>query len=171
LIPPDGGGYSLYCIDVNRAGTLLYGLGIGHTGPECFIFDLEGDSLISSYRLYGHLGVVKLHPDEHEVYISDPGLHVPAFTPGTIYVLDAFTGQYLQGISLWGYYDDLPYLALDPWNMEFSPDGSQLFVQTGNINRELGTVLRIDTKTKTVESLLFPEIDRLPEGLAVGPKP
>lgn len=171
--------YLLRKITVNETGTMCYGLSSGYRGlgydGELTVLNLETGTLVRQIPFLTGLGGMAVRPGDDEVYVSDPGdtLGYPyhLFSPGTIFVYGAQTGDYLKGVSLWGYYDNIPQAGMDAREIAITPDGNQLFIQSGHIKRRPGTVARIDTKAKKIESLLFPDIDRYPWGLAVGPKP
>jgi hypothetical protein len=166
----NGDGYALRRFDMSEDDRLLYMLVIARHGSAYITYDLEADSLISESPLYGYVGRVCANPFTGDVYVTDPGGVMPSFTPGTIYIFDGETGEYKEGISLYGYFAD-SWDAMSAWRMALTPDGSQLYVATGHINRDFGTVLRVDTRTQRIENLIFPKIDRFPSELAVGPKP
>jgi DNA-binding beta-propeller fold protein YncE len=166
----DGNPYWMTVFDMSADDNLLYLLGSSPRGTLYITYDLVGDSVIAEHGMYAYFGHVRANPVSGEVYVTDPGVVIPWFTPGTIYVFDGQTGEYLRGISLYGYLED-SWEALSGWYLDVSPDGSQLYVCTGHEGREPGTVLRIDTRTRRVEKILFPEFWRWPARLVVGPKP
>jgi hypothetical protein len=174
VVRPTGGHYYLRDFVIGPEGRRVYCL--ASWGLAAFIiFDLEADSIISEFTLYGHLGAVRLHPNGREVWVTDPGASALApFQPGTVYIFDAETGEYLEGISLYGYLPGLPHIGLDAWELEFTPDGSHVYVLTGDdFDPPSGNILRIDTKSRQVENILFPVFNQYPYpfSLAIGPKP
>jgi DNA-binding beta-propeller fold protein YncE len=157
--------------DMSADDSLMYMICESPRSVLFIAYDLVGDSVIGEHPLYAPYGHVCWNHALDEVYVTDPGIVIPSFTPGTIYVFDGQTGEYLKGISLYGYLGDESWEALSAWYLDISPDGSQLYVCTGHEGREPGTVLRIDTRTGQVEKILFPEFWRWPCRLVVGPKP
>jgi DNA-binding beta-propeller fold protein YncE len=168
----DGTPYAMACFDLSFDDRLLYLIGSCSRGNVYITYDLEGDTLINEHLLYNPLGDVELNPVGGEVWVSDPAT-INGFTPGTIYAFDGQTGKYIQGISLFGYLTEVheSWDAMSARAMQISPDGKQLYVVTGHEAREQGTVLRIDTKRRRIEKLLFPDFGVWPYELAVGPKP
>jgi hypothetical protein len=158
--------------DISADCRRAYFLASGSVFFAFLVIDLDADSLLCEFALYSSFGDVRVHPNGTEVWVTDPGtggLEPPY--PGTIYIFDAQTGEYLRGISLYGYVP-WPQIGLDAWRLEFTPDGSHAYVLTGNyLDPPTGNILRIDTRSYRVENLIFPEFDHYLFSLAVGPKP
>jgi hypothetical protein len=171
-IDHEGIAYSMHCFDLSFDGCMLYMIAGSPRGSTFITYDLEADSLVREHLIYNWHGDVEANPVSGEVYVTDPAA-LGGFTPGTIYVFDGRTGEYLQGISLYGYLCDIEgtWDAMSARALEVTPDGSQLYVGTGHEARDQGTVLRIDTRTRRIEKLLFPNFGCWPYELAVGPKP
>lgn len=115
-------------------------------------------------------GGVTLSPDGKELWMTDPGEPGGNFDTGTIFVLDAATGSYLQGISLYGY-DWNPNVCLSASDIVFSPTGEKAYVAANSISHgRSGTVLVVDAKAKKIMKLLSPDIQSGPYNLRIGPK-
>lgn len=174
----DGVRYKLSRIDLSDDGQLLYAIAMKDLDGASALFvcyDLVADSVISEYPLWVP-DVVCTNPIRGEVYVlgfSDPWRR----TPGNIWVFDAATGVFLESVSLWGH-DRNWYEQMTGRGLAVTPDGNQLYVATYALAyTELNpsTVLRIDTRTKRIESLLFPdmhpELYIIPWLMTLGPKP
>ncbi len=157
--------------DVDREATLLYGLAETSIGNLFYIYDLEGDSVASQFSLEGSLGDVRVHPQGHEVWVvdADPNPFGSGF-PDVIYVFDADKGTLLYSVSLRQVLTPLG-IPPDAHGLEFTPDGSAVYVRTGYFGVQEGSVIHIGTKTKRITKVLFPKFDRLPTSIAIGPKP
>lgn len=161
--------------DVHPNGQILYINGsAGYNG--FFVYDLAKDSLIASYPMYLYFGEIAVTPGGEEVWVTDPGrIDIPFSDPevGTVFIFDAYTGAYTGGISLYGYIEGSPLTALDAKAVDFSPDGSEAYISTGAIGprENQGTILRFDARSRRLVDVIFPDIDRFPHGVVVGPKP
>lgn len=165
----DGMPYALWNFDLSNQDRVAHMIVQGVDGSAVVTWDLIADTLINEHPITVWTGEVCANRFGDEVYVTEPG--APYFYGvGTIYIFDQKTGKYLDGISLFGYRDD-PMKPLTARNMSLAPDGSQLYVVSDASHWEPGTVLRIDTKTRQVESLLFPLGDFYPYSVAIGPKP
>lgn len=171
LVPPDSGGSAMWRSDVNSAGTRFYGITDYPDRTEFFILDLERDSIISRFPLYTPLGYIKLNPKLNEVYVTDPGAVGWTLSPGTVYIFNAETGEYLEGISLYGYNPQIPEFPLDPHNMEITPDGNHLYIRTGDFKTYAGPLVRINTRTRRVEKLIYLGEELYADDMAIAPKP
>ena len=93
------------------------------------------------------------------------------YDSGTIYIFDARSGVYLQGISMFGYlWNPLVPLSSSARGIVFSPTGEKAYVATGMSDRHTGSVLVVDTKLKKIVKILSPDLKRLPGQLRIGPK-
>lgn len=171
LVPPDSGGFFMWRSDVNAAGTKFYGIAECADRSEFFILDLTRDSITSEFPLYTPFGYVKLNPKLNEVYVTDPGAVGWTLSPGTVFIFNAETGEYLEGISLYGYNSEIPEFPLDPYDIVLTPDGNYLYIRTGDFKTEPGPVIRINTRTRRVEKLIYFGTDLLASYMAIGPKP
>jgi hypothetical protein len=165
----------VYYFDVHPNGNLLYINGSAGYN-EFFVYDLIADSVIASYPMYERFGDIGVTPDGSEVWVTDPGrVDIPFSRPevGTVFIFDAYTGAYTGGVSLYGYINGAPQIALDATRVDFSPDGSEVYISTGAIGprENSGTFLRIDTRSRELIDNIFPEVDRFPGRVIVGPKP
>lgn len=168
----DGVCYWMERFAVSTDDCRLYMIAVGPDGCVYFTYDLEADTLISEQIMYNYIGDVEVNPVGGEVYVTDPAV-LSGFTPGTIFVFDGQTGEYLQGISLFGYLNDVggAWDAMSALLLEITPDGSQLYVGTGNEARDPGIVFRVDTRLRRIEKFLLPEFGIWPYEMAIGPKP
>ena len=165
----EGMPYDMWSFDMSADEQLLYLICVSPRSCAFVTYDLEADSLINEYPIFSWVGDVCASPVGGDVYVTDPGL--PPLDPmGTVYVFDDGTGEYLNGISLYGYRED-PRWPLSARCMCMAPDGSQLYVVSDITFLDYGTVFRIDTKTRRIENFLFPQIDRFVDDVAIGPKP
>lgn len=165
----DGVVYDLWSFDLSLREQLAHLIVSGSHGSAFVTWDLTADTLINEHPLVFWTGSVCANAFGAEVYVTEPGYSLVNGV-GTIYVFDRFTGEYLDGISLFGYRSN-PTIPLSARNMVLAPDGSQLYVVADATQWNTGTVLRIDTKTRKIESLLFPSLDVYPYDVAIGPKP
>jgi len=169
---PNGEPYTLWRLDGHPNGDLVYAIGIYSRSVDLICYSLDSGKILNLYPMYTRLGEVRVSPKGDKVYVTDPGIPgMHSYNPGNIFVFDAYTGEYLHGISLVGYVAGFPWEGLDAWQLEFSPDGSILYVSTGHSLSRAGTVLKINTKTDAIEKVIFPEINRWPRRMAVGPVP
>lgn len=157
--------------DVNTDGQYL--CGIVETGEGCatYILDLELGQVTIGVRIEGPFGDVRIDPEGHEAWVADSAPYsFGSDFPDVIYVIDAIHGTLLYSVSLRQILTPRG-IPPDAQGMEFTPDGSAVYVRTGFEGVQGGSVIRIDTKTKRITNVLFPEFDRLPTSMAIGPKP
>ncbi|GAF96988.1 unnamed protein product, partial [marine sediment metagenome] len=88
--------------------------------------------------------------------------------PGTVFIYDPDDGSYLSGISLYGYHDIKYPLYADP--IAFTPTGDKVYIGSGDIFRYDGTIMSIDTETKQVQKLIWPDLGHYIRKLKIGPK-
>jgi DNA-binding beta-propeller fold protein YncE len=120
--------------------------------------------------MYGDFGDVAVSPDGKEVYVTDPGGVFQEWpTPGTIFIFDADNGQYIDGISLFGY-GTTPGMPVPGDEVVFSPSGERAFVAVGRADKAPGTILTVDTKERRVIHVAWSDLGHIPEILAIGPK-
>jgi hypothetical protein len=160
---------------VNRAGNILY-FRAGYASAPIWgttslaAYDLTNRQMLWIYPNMSEVGGTALSPDEKEVWMTDQG--PPGFinNSGTIYVLDAATGTYLQGMSMYGYSWN-PLVALSGGHLIFSPTGEKAYVNGGYANdRWVGSILVVDAKQKKITKILSPDLKRRPIVLRIGPK-
>ncbi len=157
--------------DVDRQATLLCGLAETSVGNLFYTYDLQGDSIVSLFDLRGPFGDVRIHPKEHEVWVVDAAPYPFGYDfPDVIYVFDTGNGALLYSVSMRQVLTPLG-IPPDAQGLEFTPDGSAVYVRTGHEGVQGGTVLKIDTRTKRITKVLFSKFDRLPTNMAIGPKP
>jgi DNA-binding beta-propeller fold protein YncE len=134
-------------------------------------YDLETESILFTFPMYGDFGDVAVRPDGKEVYVTDPGGPLQDWpTPGTIFIFDADDGQYIDGISLFGY-GTVPGIPVPGDRIVFSPTGERAFVGVGRSDKTSGSLLNVDTKERRVIHVAWSELGHTPNGdLAIGPK-
>ncbi|MCX6831174.1 MAG: hypothetical protein NT028_03455 [candidate division Zixibacteria bacterium] len=86
-------GEILYFTGDEPAGATVWGSIAG-------AYDLHSRTLLWYYPLVTPVGGIAVSPDGKEVWVTDPGPPGYDWNSGTIYILDAATGRYLQGISM-----------------------------------------------------------------------
>ncbi len=175
--PVDEQGIPIFMVhfDVHPNGNLLYSVGSSGS-TRFFVYDLTNSRLIASFPLVSYWGDLRVNPDGSEVWVTDPGrVEIPFAPPdvGTVFIFDAYTGAHSGGISLYGYIADDPAEPLDAKRVDFSPDGKEAYITTGALGprENLGTILRFDARSRKLISNIFPNIDRSPHGVVVGPRP
>jgi hypothetical protein len=160
---------------LNRDGSILYFRAEYASAPiwgttSLVAYDLTKRQMLWIYPNMSQVGGTALSPDEKEVWMTDQG--PPGFinNSGTIYVLDAATGTYLQGMSMYGYSWN-PLVGLPGGGIIFSPTGEKAYVNAGSANdRWLGSVAVVDAKQKKILKFLTPDLERWPRVLRIGPK-
>jgi len=132
-------------------------------------YDLDSKTLLFSLRLETGYGDLALQPDGRNLYVVDPGDFNDFLTAGTIYVLDAETGAYIQGISLFGYlpYPDQPLYAD---HLAITPDGGKLYVGSGRQEKWCGTICVVNTTTHRITKLIWPDYTHAFLPMTIGPK-
>jgi hypothetical protein len=158
-------------------GNTLYFIGMEFTGATIFgsiaaAFDLGTRALLWHYPLVGASGGIDVSPDGKEVWLTDPGAPGYDWDSGTIFILDAATGRFLQGISMYGYQpDNNPHFCLPGRQVLFSPTGEKVYVCTDiTMTNPYGTVVVVDAKKRTITKLLRPDMHSEPMSLCLGPK-
>jgi hypothetical protein len=117
----------------------------------------------------GYFGQVALSLDEKELYVTNPG-YPDYLNPGTIYIHDARTGRYLEGISLYGYNPN-PSGATGGEDVVFSPTGERAYVcGTPYGDGYGGSLLTIDTKTREITKIFRPDWQSVPHSPRIVPK-
>jgi DNA-binding beta-propeller fold protein YncE len=159
-------------LDVHPDGKRLYFLG-GDPNTIFSMFgcyDLETESILFTFPMYGTNGAVAVRPDGKEVYVTDPGgIFQDWPTPGTIFIFDADNGQYIDGISLFGY-GTVPGIPAPGDEVVFTPTGERAFVGVGREDKTLGSILTVDTKERRVIHVAWSDLGHTPTELAIGPK-
>jgi DNA-binding beta-propeller fold protein YncE len=158
-------------------GSILYFTGIEYAGGPVWggiagAFDLNNLTLLWYYPLVTPVGGIAVSPDGKEVWVTDPGPPGYEWDSGTIFILDAATGSYLQGISLFGYLPDSnPYYCLPGAGIVFAPTGDRAYVQARHtFTNPYGTVVVVDTKKRAIVKLLKPDMHSVPGSLCICPK-
>jgi len=150
--------------------------GIGYalvswTSDYFVTFNAETGRITQRFPIHTTHGDLKMSPDGSEVFVSDPGAlnQDPSTIPAPIYIFEAATGNYKDEISMSDFVEDAPEGTLNAWRLAFSPDGSVLYVATGDFAAGGGTVVKFDPKNRKLLGMLFPDLDRLPSSVVVGP--
>jgi hypothetical protein len=141
-------------------------------GSVAAAFDLRTRTLLWHYPLVGASGGIDVSPDGKEVWLTDPGAPGYDWDSGTIFVLDAVSGRFIQGISMYGYQpDNNPYFCLPGRQVLFSPTGEKVYVCTDiTMTNPYGTVVVVDANKRTITKLLRPDMHSEPMSLCLGPK-
>ncbi len=176
IIYPNGDTIQVFKFCLNEAGTRVYFKGITVVNPPLGLavvgsYDIESQTLLWTFETMGSLGGVGVSPDGQEVYMTDPGHPGFDFDTGTIFILDAITGAYLHGISMYGYQPE-PLVALQGSDVLFSPTGEKAYVVTGGVGgRWPGSMVVVDTKKREITKIISPDLQRHPYMMRIGPKP
>jgi hypothetical protein len=168
----------MYQLCPNSNGNILYFTGGSEPGGATIwgamagAFDLNSRTLLWYYPLVTPTGGIALSPDGKEVWVTDPGPFGYEWDSGTIFILDAATGSYLQGISLFGYLPDSnPYYCLAGREIVFAPTGDRAYVGTSiRPPNPYGTVVVVDAKKRAITKLLRPDMHSEPISLCICPK-
>ena len=162
---------------LSSSGNILYFNGGEYAGATVWgsiagAFDLNSRTLLWYYPLVTSTGGIAVSPDGSEVWVTDPGPPGYEWNSGTIFILDAATGKYLQGISLFGYLPDSnPYYCLPGRRIVFAPTGDRAYVQARHtFTNPYGTVVVVDTKKRAIVKLLRPDMHSEPGSLCICPK-
>jgi hypothetical protein len=159
----------------SRDGTILFYRSIYTCSPiwgttSLVAYDLSKRQMLWAYPNTDEIGGIALSPDEKELWMTDPGAPGMIWNSGTIYIIDATSGGYVQGMSLYGYSWN-PLVALAGSDILFSPTGEKAYVNTGNAaDRWSGSVVVVDTRQKKITKILSPDLKRRPKVLRIGPK-
>ena len=156
-----------YDIDLNKKHLICNGL--TSTSLELYCYDLEERRLIYSTPITSRTGSMKISPDGQEVYVTDPGWPEQYSIPGIVFVYDANTGNYIDGISLYGLDDD-PGIALFATPIVFTPTGEKAYVGSGRPSKGSGTISVIDTKERKVIKHIWPDKGHYFLYMCIGPK-
>jgi len=160
---------------LNRDGSILYFRAEYSSAPiwgttSLIAYDLTRRQTLWMYPNMSQVGGTALSPDEKEVWMTDQGPPGAINNSGTIYVLDAVTGAYLQGMSMYGYSWN-PLVGLSGGDIIFSPTGEKAYVNGGHASdRWPGSILVVDTRQKKITKILTPDLERVPKVLRIGPK-
>ncbi len=168
------GGVSQYYLNnftIGSDGQLAYFAATGQSSALFITYNLETRQIVATHPINGPVGRIAVSPDGKEVWITDPWTSRTPWVSNGIWVFDGRTGQFKRTISLVGYLPGDPLEPLIARAIEFTPDGKNVIVGTGDYLTQRGTVLRISTLTNTVEKIYFPDFQRYPYDIAVGKKP
>lgn len=167
----------VYTLSLSSNGEILYFTGTERAGATVWgaiaaAFDLSSRTLLWYYPLVTPIGGIAVSPDGKEVWVTDPGPTGYDWNSGTIFILDAATGRYLQGISLFGYLPDSnPYYPLPGRGIVFAPTGDRAYLQARQtFTNPYGTVVVVDTKKRAIIKLLKPDMHSAPGRLLICPK-
>ena len=133
-------------------------------------YDLENREFVFKTPISTYFGHCCISPDGSEVYLTDHGLPLtPVPSPGTLFVFDAYDGTYLHGISLFGF-DPILSEPLYAGYIVFTPTGEKAYVGSGLINQRTGSVFCVNTSTRDITKLIWPDLGHYTYVLAIGPK-
>ncbi|HDS00501.1 MAG TPA: hypothetical protein ENO22_11435 [candidate division Zixibacteria bacterium] len=156
--------------DINKDGTKIYCLNYSNLdGTMVTCYDLETEEIIFSYPIFSWTGSVRLTPDEEYLYVTEPGDLAYYGNPGTVYILDANDGSYIEGISLFGYAPN-PFHPLYATPIVFTPQGHKAYIGSGKVVLESGTISVIDTESRDVIENIWPDLGHFISDLKIGPK-
>jgi len=147
-------------------GTRFYGVAFKGFRGGLACYDLISHTLLFFQRTNYSFRHCRVSPDGQEVWTTDPGdLH--GFSPdhlGSIYVYDAFTGMLKDSVSV--YYPGFNR-TLMPWNIRFLPNSEKVYINCVGLQ----PILAINTRTKKVERLIFPDFNRWALEIDLAPQP
>ena len=176
IIYPNGDTIQVFKFCLNESGSRVYFKGIVETDPPFGIsvlgcYEVGSQTLLWSFETMGFHGGVAVSPDGREVYMTDPGQLGFDFDTGTIFILDAASGAYLHGISMYGY-QPIALVPLAGDDVLFSPTGEKAYVITGGVaGRQPGSMIVVDTKKREIQKIISPDLMRHPQLMRIGPKP
>jgi hypothetical protein len=167
----------VYSLSLSANGEILYFIvetpeDVTIWGMAAGAYNLKSRTLLWYYPLVSWTGGIAVSPDGKEVWVTDPGPTGFDWNSGTIFILDAATGRYLQGISLFGYLPDSnPIFCLPGRDIVFAPTGDRAYVQARQtFTNPYGTVVVVDTKKRAIVKLLRPDMNCEPGELLICPK-
>jgi hypothetical protein len=167
----------VYSLSLSSNGEILYFTGCEPAGATVWgvvaaAYNLKTRTLLWYYPLVAPQGGIAVSPDGKEVWVTDPGPTGFDWNSGTIFILDAATGRYLQGLSLFGYLPDSnPAYCLPGREIVFAPTGDRAYVQARQtFTNPYGTVVVVDTKKRAIVKLLKPDMNCEPGELLICPK-
>lgn len=171
IVGESGQWHRLHSIDIHPESRRIYLNMQEHSGAFYFAcYDLDERRILFQSPIDSYFGRVKVTPDGKEVYLTDHGVSIGDLpNPGTIYVFDADNGAYIHGISLFGY-DPITYLPLYASKIVFTPTGEKAYIASGRIGRRPGSVICIDTETRNITSLIWPDLGHYISEVIIGPK-
>jgi DNA-binding beta-propeller fold protein YncE len=158
-------------IEINPDGRRLYSItGSWYDGSRVTCYDLVERETLFWRDIYSQTGWLELSPAGKEIYVTDPGYFEDINTPGTVYVIDADDGSYIEGISLFGYGPSITK-PLSAFPIIFTPTGDKAYVGSGRgIGLKSGTISVIDTQTRDIVENIWPDLGHSIWQLKVGSK-
>jgi DNA-binding beta-propeller fold protein YncE len=167
-----GSWFSFHQFDISGDGRYLYYGGYADDVPSSLnCYDLQTREFVFRIPVYTVHGAVELNPSETKLYFTDPGFPTSYQSPGTVFIYDPYSGQYLGGISLFGYTkDEDVYYPLYANGVAFTPDGNWAYVGTGDPFRIDGGIVVIDANKQIVKKLIWPELGHFIDEMRIGPK-
>lgn len=160
---------NVHCFTFSPDGTRFYGGVYG--GGKFYIagYDLTGHTMLFLHqptRAFQHCFV---SPDGREVWVTDHG-DLYGFNPehrGSTDVYDAFTGSLIDSVVLSGSYADSSR-TLAPWSVRFVPGSEKVYINSVAGGQPM---LVVNSRTKEIERVIFPEFDKWVEEIDIAPRP
>lgn len=140
-------------IEPSRDGNMVYLLGADWSSPAVFAYSLREQRIVYRTNLFSAVGRCKLSPDQHELWVTDPG-PPPTFGeawPGHVLILNATTGAILDTIHTRGLDENHPDIRWRVDDIQFVPDQNKAYVNC----MFRGPILVINTKTKEITKHLL----------------
>jgi len=160
----------IFQTDIHLSDARLYCTGgSNNDGLNLICYDLERRETIYATPTSSQTGSLRISPDGQEIYISDPGWFGQTSIPGIIFVHDASSGNYIDGISLYGS-GEYPAIPLYATPIIFTPTGEKAYVGSGRLEKGSGTISVIDTQERKVIKHIWPDKGHYFLYMCIGPK-
>jgi hypothetical protein len=161
---------TIYAYDIHPDGQRLYCVTLSkYDGINITCYDLQEREIIFQTPFSTTTGSLKLSPDGREMYVTNPGYPMQDEIPGIIFVFDTETGNYIDGISLYGQVE-YPTAPLYATPIVFTPTGGKAYVGSGRHGQGTGTVSVIDTRERKIIKNIWPDMGHFIQSLCIGPK-
>jgi hypothetical protein len=167
IVPWPGDTCTIFQFCLNNDYTRIYYRAAAKHGSHVGCYDIESRQVIWTQKTGGFWGTVGVTPDGQDVYVSD--YSGDEWESNSIYVYDAESGAFRNGISLYGY-TEWPRLELKATSIIFSPTGEKAYVTVISPEMSHGSVMVIDTSLRRIVRVITPSMDRWPQYMAIGPK-
>lgn len=171
---PEGFGFDVLSFDLSQTGNTLYAVGASPSGGRWLIgYDLIGRSIMFRRELASANGSCRVSWDGRDVWVTDPGSNwvIDPVWPGLTLVYDALSGNILDTIPTKGIYQGSPDQPLFVKDIRFVPGSDKVYVATGLSSRTGYPLLVVDSKSREIEQILFPNAPFLPGFIEVVPSP